>query len=125
MAFLWVRVGRMPRRCAATFTHYKKIISLRFVRISEWVSSDKFPSGWRRIASARYHCFIIISAKAHLAARHAKQASQTSLRCFALLCISGKLPLSHAAACDGLIYTINNNRENSNMQGYWLPLFED
>ena len=29
------------------------------------------------------------------------------------------------AACDGLIYSVNNNGQNSGMQGYALPWFED
>ena len=33
--------------------------------------------------------------------------------------------LSQAAACDGLIYSVNYNEQNSGMQGYALPLFED
>ena len=33
--------------------------------------------------------------------------------------------LSQAAACDGLIYSVNYNGQNSGMQGYVLPLFED
>ena len=33
--------------------------------------------------------------------------------------------LSQAAACDGPIYTVNFNTQNSDVQGYPLPLFED
>ena len=32
---------------------------------------------------------------------------------------------SQAAACDGLVYSVNYNGQNSGMQGYALPLFED
>ena len=34
-------------------------------------------------------------------------------------------PLSQAAACDGMIYSVNYNGQNSVTQGYALPLFED
>ena len=33
--------------------------------------------------------------------------------------------VSQAAACDGMIYSVNYNRQNSVTQGYALPLFED
>ena len=33
--------------------------------------------------------------------------------------------LSQAAACDGLVYSINYNGQNSGTQGYALTLFED
>ena len=33
--------------------------------------------------------------------------------------------ISPAAACDGLIYSVNYNGQSSGMQGYALPLFED
>ena len=33
--------------------------------------------------------------------------------------------VSQAAACDGLVYSINYNGQNSGTQGYALPLFED
>ena len=33
--------------------------------------------------------------------------------------------VSQAAACDGLVYSINYNAQNSVTQGYVLPLFED
>ena len=33
--------------------------------------------------------------------------------------------VSQAAACDGMIYSINLNGQNSGTQGYALPLFED
>ena len=33
--------------------------------------------------------------------------------------------VSQAAACDGLFYSVNYNGQNSGMQGYALPLFED
>ena len=33
--------------------------------------------------------------------------------------------LSQAAACDGLTYSVNYIGQNSGMQGYALPLFED
>ena len=35
------------------------------------------------------------------------------------------LQLSQAAACDGMIYSVNYNGQNSVTQGYALPLFED
>ena len=35
------------------------------------------------------------------------------------------LPVSQAAACDGMIYSVNYNGQNSVTQGYALPLFED
>ena len=35
------------------------------------------------------------------------------------------LGVSQAAACDGLIYSVNYNGQNLGMQGYALPLFED
>ena len=33
--------------------------------------------------------------------------------------------VSQAAACDGMIYSVNYNGQNSVTQGYSLPLFED
>ena len=36
-----------------------------------------------------------------------------------------KIRLSQAAACDGIIYSVNYNGQNSGTQGYALPLFED
>ena len=33
--------------------------------------------------------------------------------------------VSQAAACDGLVYSVNNNGQNSDTQGYAQPLFED
>ena len=33
--------------------------------------------------------------------------------------------MSQAAACDGLVYSVNYNGQNSGTQGYALPLFED
>ena len=33
--------------------------------------------------------------------------------------------VSQAAACDGLVYSVNLNGQNSGTQGYALPLFED
>ena len=33
--------------------------------------------------------------------------------------------VSQAAACDGLINSVNYNGQNADMQGYSLPLFED
>ena len=33
--------------------------------------------------------------------------------------------LSQAAACDGLVYSVNFNGQNSGAQGYTLPLFEN
>ena len=36
-----------------------------------------------------------------------------------------RVMVSQAAVCDGLIYFVNYNRQNSNMQGYPLPLSED
>ena len=33
--------------------------------------------------------------------------------------------VSQAAACDGLVYSVNHNGQNSGTQGYTLPLFED
>ena len=33
--------------------------------------------------------------------------------------------VSQAAACDGLVYSVNCNGQNSGTQGYALPLFED
>ena len=33
--------------------------------------------------------------------------------------------VSQAAACDSLLYSVNYNGQNSGMQGYALPLFED
>ena len=33
--------------------------------------------------------------------------------------------LSQAAACDGMIYSVNYNGQNSVTQGYALPLFEN
>ena len=33
--------------------------------------------------------------------------------------------VSQAAACDGLIYSVTCNGQNSSMQGYALPLFEE
>ena len=33
--------------------------------------------------------------------------------------------LSQAAACDGLIYSVNYNGQNSGTQGHALPLFGD
>ena len=33
--------------------------------------------------------------------------------------------LSQAAACDGLLYSVNYNGQNSGTQGYALPLFQD
>ena len=33
--------------------------------------------------------------------------------------------LSQAAACDGMIYSVNYNGQNSVTQGYALPLIED
>ena len=33
--------------------------------------------------------------------------------------------VSQAAACDGLVYSVNYNGQNSGTQGYALPLFED
>ena len=33
--------------------------------------------------------------------------------------------LSQAAACDGLVYSVNYNGQNAGTQGYTLPLFED
>ena len=33
--------------------------------------------------------------------------------------------VSHAAACDGLLYSVNYNGQNAGTQGYALPLFED
>ena len=36
-----------------------------------------------------------------------------------------RLPVSQAAACDGMIYSVNYNGQNSVTQGYALPLFED
>ena len=33
--------------------------------------------------------------------------------------------VSQAAACDGMIYSVNYNGQNSVTQGYALPLFED
>ena len=35
------------------------------------------------------------------------------------------LLLSQAAACEGLVYSVNFNGQNSGTQGYALPLFED
>ena len=35
------------------------------------------------------------------------------------------LLVSQAAACDGMIYSVNYNGQNSVTQGYALPLFED
>ena len=35
------------------------------------------------------------------------------------------IELSQAAACDGMIYSVNYNGQNSVTQGYALPLFED
>ena len=32
---------------------------------------------------------------------------------------------SQAAACDGVIYTVNFDSQNLDAQGYSLPLFED
>ena len=41
--------------------------------------------------------------------------------------ISNFLPpgVSQADACDGLIYSVTYNGQNSGMQGYALPLFEE
>ena len=39
--------------------------------------------------------------------------------------IMKKAPVSQAAACDGLFYSVNYNGQNSGTQGYALPLFED
>ena len=36
-----------------------------------------------------------------------------------------KKMLSQAAACDGLLYSVNFNGQNAGTQGYALPLFED
>ena len=36
-----------------------------------------------------------------------------------------KALLSQAAACDGLVYSVNLNGQNMGTQGYALPLFED
>ena len=33
--------------------------------------------------------------------------------------------VSQAAACDGLVYSVNYNGQNAGTQGYTLPLFED
>ena len=33
--------------------------------------------------------------------------------------------VSQAAACDGLVYSVNLGRQNLGTQGYALPLFED
>ena len=33
--------------------------------------------------------------------------------------------VSQAATCDGLVYSVNINGQNSGTQGYALPLFED
>ena len=33
--------------------------------------------------------------------------------------------LSQVAACDGMIYSVNYNGQNSVAQGYALPLFEN
>ena len=33
--------------------------------------------------------------------------------------------VSQAAACDGLVYSVNYNGQNAGTQGYALPLFED
>ena len=33
--------------------------------------------------------------------------------------------VSQAATCDGLLYSVNYNGQNSGTQGYALPLFED
>ena len=33
--------------------------------------------------------------------------------------------VSQAAACDGLVYSVHLNGQNSGTQGYALPLFED
>ena len=38
---------------------------------------------------------------------------------------ASKHELSQAAACDGLVYSVNYNGQNSGTQGYALPLFED
>ena len=35
------------------------------------------------------------------------------------------LGVSQAAACDGLVYSVNYNGQNARTQGYALPLFED
>ena len=35
------------------------------------------------------------------------------------------LPLSQAAPCDGMIYSVNYKGQNSVTQGYALPLFEN
>ena len=35
------------------------------------------------------------------------------------------LLLSQAAACDGLVYSVDLNGQNTGTQGYALPLFED
>ena len=35
------------------------------------------------------------------------------------------MSLSQAAACDGLVYSVNLNGQNMGTQGYALPLFED
>ena len=37
----------------------------------------------------------------------------------------GKRLVSHAAACDGLVYSVNFNGQNLGTQGHALPLFED
>ena len=36
-----------------------------------------------------------------------------------------EIRLSQAAACDGLVCSVNYNEQNSGTQGYALPLFED
>ena len=33
--------------------------------------------------------------------------------------------VSQAAACDGMVYSVNYNGQNAGTQGYTLPLFED
>ena len=35
------------------------------------------------------------------------------------------IDVSQAAACDGLLYSVTYNGQNSGTQGYALPLFED
>ena len=36
-----------------------------------------------------------------------------------------EVPVSQAAACEGLVYSVNLGRQNLGTQGYTLPLFED
>ena len=63
--------------------------------------------------------------KLHLALTMITKSGRDAKCSTTIWCGKMRLRLSQAAACDGLVYSVNYNGQNSGTQGYALPLFED